>query len=611
MTSISSKNVKTLRAELKDVAELFANTTLTYGPVAEGDIIRTRIENFSYKVAALSASDHDVTTAGGLKLYVLPLGDCYYATAFGLIPCKLTINETPEAGAFDNRAAHGAMERALAKICDASGEIVTIVYDGTFAVGFSGARGNYNTSCRISAKKIKIIGTTIPALIALPGMDATVIRTAFSGTGSPDPDFSGEIEYLEMHNFIADGNWGQQTWVGPTGGELLPSPIFDQNGFGVYVVRKVLGYNSGAQNCGQDGFPHASCGDILQYNMQVHNCGKGGTQVPSCRIAKFVDPHVTNVSSSPDIATKPLYTLASDGYPAIAGDTSATLTVGDVTIPTITVVRPKIRSGNGRGILCGIVGSSPTAKSPDLVVIDPDIITQNRHSINLTAPDGTRGGRAVIIGGRMVRLDGGRVISANFYDSLEVLESAEITQGSAAVNPATIVAENIKSATFEVIARGLWNETNTVFFENATGRVVIRNSEIDRINIIANELVIHDNLVNRIIETGSSTVWYAWGNTGNNHRSKFPEELFGSVTTTPGTVSAGAKVDVFIPVTGCQANSVVLSVYGTSTDLLNFAMSTPRVDVGGVQVSLLNTTSGSLILGGAIIRAVVRRQALE
>lgn len=50
---------------------------------SEGQIIRTRADGFSYEVAASGASDHHVTTAGGVKLYVLPTDKGYNVKAFG------------------------------------------------------------------------------------------------------------------------------------------------------------------------------------------------------------------------------------------------------------------------------------------------------------------------------------------------------------------------------------------------------------------------------------------------------------------------------------------------------------------------------------------------
>ena len=69
------------------VTALLADTVFTYtagqlGTVATADTIRTRTEGFSYKVAASTASDQHVSTAGGVKLYVLPP---YSVKAFGAV----------------------------------------------------------------------------------------------------------------------------------------------------------------------------------------------------------------------------------------------------------------------------------------------------------------------------------------------------------------------------------------------------------------------------------------------------------------------------------------------------------------------------------------------
>lgn len=70
-------------------SSVIADSTLTYtagrpGTVASGDYIRTRSEGFVYQVAAASASDSDVMTSGGVRLYVMPTADgAYNAAAFG------------------------------------------------------------------------------------------------------------------------------------------------------------------------------------------------------------------------------------------------------------------------------------------------------------------------------------------------------------------------------------------------------------------------------------------------------------------------------------------------------------------------------------------------
>lgn len=69
--------------EMATVAILVADTTLTYtagtgNSVAAGDYIRTKAENFVYQVAASGASDQHISTAGGVKLYVLPTAAGHY-----------------------------------------------------------------------------------------------------------------------------------------------------------------------------------------------------------------------------------------------------------------------------------------------------------------------------------------------------------------------------------------------------------------------------------------------------------------------------------------------------------------------------------------------------
>lgn len=76
--------------DFEDVNTLLTNGELDYGiglPQAqEDDILRTRSEGFSYKVAAETATDNHVETSGGVKLYVLPDNRGLRAEAFGADP---------------------------------------------------------------------------------------------------------------------------------------------------------------------------------------------------------------------------------------------------------------------------------------------------------------------------------------------------------------------------------------------------------------------------------------------------------------------------------------------------------------------------------------------
>ena len=69
------------------VSDLLADTSLTYasGNATAGNYVLTRSEGFAYSVAASGASNQNVTTVGGLKLYVLAGANGVSVDAFGAI----------------------------------------------------------------------------------------------------------------------------------------------------------------------------------------------------------------------------------------------------------------------------------------------------------------------------------------------------------------------------------------------------------------------------------------------------------------------------------------------------------------------------------------------
>lgn len=85
-SSVRAKLNQLITRSVSGVSTLLADTTLTYtagqpGSVAAGDVVRTEEEGFAYEVALAGASDQDISTAGGVKLYSLS-GD---VRAFGAV----------------------------------------------------------------------------------------------------------------------------------------------------------------------------------------------------------------------------------------------------------------------------------------------------------------------------------------------------------------------------------------------------------------------------------------------------------------------------------------------------------------------------------------------
>lgn len=82
-----------------NVEELRLDSILDYTPgeltsIAAGSTIRTLTEGFAYEVAESTATDHHLTTAGGIKLYVLPVYGMLNVRAFGAVGDGVT-NDAP------------------------------------------------------------------------------------------------------------------------------------------------------------------------------------------------------------------------------------------------------------------------------------------------------------------------------------------------------------------------------------------------------------------------------------------------------------------------------------------------------------------------------------
>lgn len=85
---------------LNDVTSIVNDTSLTYttgqaGSVSVGDYVRTRKEGFSYQVVASTATDHHLTTAGGVKLKIA--SNQWYFEHFNLLAYPADITATCQA----------------------------------------------------------------------------------------------------------------------------------------------------------------------------------------------------------------------------------------------------------------------------------------------------------------------------------------------------------------------------------------------------------------------------------------------------------------------------------------------------------------------------------
>ena len=145
-------------------AQVLADVALTYTPgtaltVVAGQYVLTQSEGVSYKVAASTATDQHVTTAGGVKLYVQPKANGYSLEEFGAVG---------DGVADDTAALQTAMAAAAT---NGGGEI--LFGPKTYAIGVLSAVPNNVQWQGVSGRTVVLLRTGI-ANGSTPIIQATV-----------------------------------------------------------------------------------------------------------------------------------------------------------------------------------------------------------------------------------------------------------------------------------------------------------------------------------------------------------------------------------------------------------------------------------------------------
>lgn len=195
---------------LNDAASVLASTALGYAAaggnrVVAGQYIQTRADGVSFLVAASSATDHHVTTAGGVKLYVSPINGKMNVKAFG----------AKGDGTTDDTAALLAAYNAASAI---KGTVV--VPPGTYISSGIDLGGTPHRNCTWQGESYDPRGNSyIASTIKLKN---GANRTLFKCLPAADP-LLGDAPHAVFRNLIFDGNASQQTansYIIETAGDL-------------------------------------------------------------------------------------------------------------------------------------------------------------------------------------------------------------------------------------------------------------------------------------------------------------------------------------------------------------------------------------------------------
>jgi hypothetical protein len=186
--------------DFESVTSLLADTVLAYAgtgteKAVAGDTVVTRSEGFSYTVAASGATDQHVTTAGGVKLYVLRGGGGFNAKAFSATGL----------GVADDTA-------ALQKFIDACEEGAGFIPFGVY--NHTGLTMDPSKSYNITGEAYDgdaVGGSVLQNTNAVGGHGITIDNTPF--TGNFDSQMRLANMTLKGNINSGDGMYVQQTMV--------------------------------------------------------------------------------------------------------------------------------------------------------------------------------------------------------------------------------------------------------------------------------------------------------------------------------------------------------------------------------------------------------------
>lgn len=208
------------------VADLLADTSLGYSAARRADQVAAGMivnaQGFRYEVAASGATDHHVETAGGVKLYVLPVGvNRWYADAFAV----------PSDGVTDAAPRLNVMARAIGSV----GAEVLFNGSGIYSIQSTvyWPRKHYLTLDGRGAKFLPARNTSFGSIATHMGLSAM-------NFGVTDVSFYYFKDHIEALPVIYNVTCRNMVWEGDFSGDPNTNDLVDPAKF--TNANKALGF---------------------------------------------------------------------------------------------------------------------------------------------------------------------------------------------------------------------------------------------------------------------------------------------------------------------------------------------------------------------------------
>lgn len=593
----SAATALAVKQEFDTVADLLAST-LTYSSFAPSDYIRVVDGGFVYQVAASSAFDQHLTTAGGVKLYVTPNGSKVFLSQFG----AATVDDSAVFLKFISVIAswitdHVVVDRVVnLPGNNNSASLTAVQLPRPCTIEFvDGGRLLYSATGAVAHSYLKLNGVSGVKLIApwVQNVPAATVRSGNHGILFIDCDdchsFDARIEDVSGSGILTE-NSRRCTHTRPSVYRSLADGLHITNG-STGPSEDCWTFDGYTEDTGDDGFA------IVSYNIGPATCKRCGhldfvsirSQARGATIAGGTACQLRGrVHNSEAQGVIIIEDTTYTSFPAID-------CIVDVTayscVQTIAAVNAAITIGRGTKGLKGVVRTFDSLGRG--VSVDGSGVAVSECALSIVDE------RSYGVGVHIVSLQNSLIAS---LQSNRAGESGVYITNSTSVSIGTVNIRDYGSRNVAV-SRGLMVD-GTSSIVTVDGGIIRDSLGFSERPILITSAVADVNIGQ--VQYGGGFAAIPLNAQAGAARITFPA-LSGSATYDPPSINAGASATTTVTVTSARAGDIVLGVQFDQNTSTQLTLTGEVTADNTVTVRLANNTASPVDLGSGTLRVVTQR----